>query len=82
MAAPPTYISFGDIERWGPDSPPNIRWHFDPESMPRVDHKRVVAIVTKDLDFRFLFEDEATAHEVDAVLTDAMRATGYAVADK
>lgn len=82
FAVPPAQITFHEIHQWGPDSPPNILWRVLPERAPRVDHKRVVAIVTSDHDYRFLFGDETIAREADAALTKAIRAAGHGVADR
>jgi len=76
---PPFQITMEEIVNWGPNSPPNIRWLFNSGPGPDVDQKRVVAMVTKDFDYRFLFEDEATARRVDETITETMRTAGYTV---
>lgn len=79
LVDPPFQITMADIVNWGPNSPPNIRWRFNSGPGPDVDQKRVVAMVTKDFDYRFLFEDEATARRVDETITETMRTAGYTV---
>ena len=79
LMAPPTEIPFAAIERWGPGSPPNVRWRLHPGDAPDAPPARVLAIVTRDLDYRFLFPDEKTARAADAAVTEAIRAAGYAL---
>lgn len=79
LMAPPTEIPFAEIERWGPSSPPNVRWQLRPGDAPDAPPARVLAIVTHDLDYRFLFPDEKTARAADAAVTEAIRAAGYAL---
>ncbi len=79
LATPPAEIPFAEIERWGPSSPPNVRWRHQPSAAPTVTAARIVAVVTRDLDFRFLFEDEAAAQRVDAAITSAIGAAGHAM---
>ena len=77
LVAPPTEIEFAAIERWGPSSPPNIRWRLRPSDEPDAPPGRILAIVTRDLDYRFLFPDEKTARAADDAVTRAIRAAGY-----
>ena len=77
LVTPPTDIPFAAIERWGPSSPPNVRWLLRPDDQPDAPPARVLAVVTRDLDYRFLFPDEETANAADTAVTEAIRAAGY-----
>jgi hypothetical protein len=79
LMPPPIEIPFAAIDRWGPSSPPNVRWRLRPNDAPDAPPARVLAIVTRDLDYRFLFPDEKTALAADAAVTEAIRAAGYAL---
>ena len=77
LTIPPAEITFAEIQRWGPNSPPNIRWRLRPSDAPDLPPERVLAVVTRDLDYRFVFADEETARAADAALTEAIEAAGY-----
>ena len=79
LVRPPAAIPFADIERWGPDSPPNVRWLLRPQDAPDAPPARILAIVTRDLDYRFVLRDEETARAADAAVTEAISAAGYEV---
>lgn len=79
LTDPPDEITYADIQNWGPSSPPNLRWRHDPAQAPQVAPERMVAVVTKDLDYRFLLPSPDSARELDTALTQAIQKAGYAV---